>query len=161
MKKGLGVLKLLGAAAIGAAIGGFVCNRLKNKVIKSETDRVKKFKGYYNLLNQWLLLKQDNKSLENYFNSNGYHKIAIYGMGELGNRLYEDLKQTNIKVAYAIDKKPGNTYSELEVYDMDADLEEVDVIVISAIFAFEEINEELSQKVNTPIISLEDIIFGL
>lgn len=153
--------KFILGGAIGSMIAEGVVLYLKNKTVKDKSQKVDKFKGYYNMLNQWLSLKNEGKSLEKYFIDNGYRTIAIYGMGEMGNRLYEELKNSGITVKYAIDKEADNTYSELEVVDMNDDLEEVDAIIISAVFAFDEIREELSAKVDYPVISLEDVVYEI
>lgn len=156
MKKGgIAVLStLIGAAAGAAAVG-----KVQGKTISQKAEKVDKFKGYYNMLNQWLVLKQEGKSLEKYFTDNGFKTIAIYGMGEMGNRLYDELKGTSVTVKYAVDKNAASTYSELDVIDPDDDYEEVDAIVVSAIFAFDEIEEMLSDKVDFPIVSLEDVVY--
>ncbi len=157
MKKGsVAVLSALLGAAAGAAGSSY----FGQKTIDQKTEKVDKFKGYYNMLNQWLLLKQEGKSLEKYFTENGYKTIAIYGMGEMGNRLYDELKNSSVvEIKYAIDKNAAGTYSELDVIDVDDEMDEVDVIVVSAIFAFDEIEEELSAKTDCPIISLEDVVY--
>lgn len=157
MKKGsVAVL----SALLGAAAGAAGNNVLSQKKIDQKTEKVDKFKGYYNMLNQWLLLKQEGKSLEKYFTDNGYKSIAIYGMGEMGNRLYDELKNsTAVEIKYAIDKNAAGTYSELDVIDVDDEMDEVDAVVVSAIFAFDEIEEELSAKTDCPIISLEDVVY--
>lgn len=143
-------------------VGGFVVNSiLVSKTVGSKEVKIDKFKSYYNILNQWLILKQEGKSLEKFFCDKGYKSIAIYGMGELGNRLYEELKDSSLEVKYAIDKNASNTYSELTVYEIEEKLPTVDVIVVSPIFAFDEIEKDLSEIVNYPIISLEDIVFNL
>ena len=112
------------------------------------------------MLNQWLLLKQEGKSLEKYFAENGYKTIAIYGMGEMGNRLYDELKNSSVvEIKYAIDKNAAGTYSELEVFDPDDEMTEVDAVIVTAIFAFDEIEDELSEKIQCPIISLEDVVY--
>lgn len=157
MKKGsVAVLSALFGAVAGAAGN----NVLSQKKIDQKTEKVDKFKGYYNMLNQWLLLKQEGKSLEKYFTDNGYKSIAIYGMGEMGNRLYDELKNsTAVEIKYAIDKNAAGTYSELDVIDVDDEMDEVDAVIVSAIFAFDEIEEELSAKTDCPIISLEDVVY--
>ena len=66
--------------------------------------------------------------------------------------------QTN-KVKYIIDKNADCIYSDVDVITPDDDLEQVDVIVVTAIYYFDEIEEMLSQKVDYPIISLEDILY--
>lgn len=151
------------STVFGAAAGALTVSKVKSKAIEMKTGKVDKFKAYYNMLNQWLLLKQDGKNLKEYFKNNGYNTIAIYGMGEMGNRLYDELKDSEIQVKYAIDKNADSTYAQIPVKDLEDDLEEVDVIVVTAIFAFEEIEEEILERVNYPypIISLEDVVYEI
>lgn len=158
MKKGmLGFLAVTSGAIVGAIGVGY----LKNRTITAKLEKVDKFKGYYNLLNQWLINKNSGKNAEKYFVEHGYKKIAIYGMGEMGNRLYDELKDTCIEVKYAIDKNADNTYSELDVFGLDDNLENVDAVVVTATFAFDEIEEKLGEKIDFPIISLEEVIYGV
>lgn len=156
MKKG--IIVTLSSMA-GAVVGAIAIEKLQSKVIEQKNDKVNKFKSYYNMLNQWLILKQDGKTLVNYFTDNNYKTIAIYGMGEMGERLYEELKDSSVEVKYAIDKNTTSMYSRLEVYDPDDTLEKVDAVIVSAVFAFDEIEENLSGKFDCPIISLEDVIY--
>lgn len=155
MKKGIGIF----GAIAGATAGAIVVKKLSDREINHKTTKVDKFKGYYNMLNQWLCIKQEGKSLDVYFKENGYKTVAIYGMGEMGNRLYDELKNTEIEVKYAIDKNAACTYSELQVLELEDELPEADVIVVTATFAFEEIEEELSGKVTMPIVSLENVVY--
>lgn len=158
MKKGV----LTGVSLLTGAVAGAVAmNKLKEKAVDSQAEKVDKFKGYYNMLNQWLILKQEGKSLIEYFNKNGYKSVAIYGMGEMGNRLYDELKDSEIELKYAIDKNAAGTYSELNVIGKDDDFPEVDVLVVTATFAFDEIEDELSGKVDWPIVSLEDVVYEI
>ena len=148
------------SAIVGAAAGAAGTNYLSQKKIEQKAEKVDKFKSYYNMLNQWLMLKQEGKSLEKYFVDNEIKTIAIYGMGEMGNRLYDELKDsTAVEIKYAVDQNAASTYSEIDVIDKEDDYEEVDAIIVTAIFAFDEIEEEISAKVDYPVISLEDVVF--
>ncbi len=148
------------SAIVGAAAGAAGANYLGQKTINEKAGKVDKFKGYYNMLNQWLMLKQEGKSLEKYFIDNGYKTVAIYGMGEMGNRLYDELKNsTEVTVKYAVDQNAASTYAEIDVIDKDDEYEDADVMVVTATFAFDDISEELSEKVEFPIVSLEDVVF--
>lgn len=165
IKKGLldmkkGVIALL-SAVFGAGAGAVGAVYYKGIQVKEKSEKVDKFKSYYNMLNQWLILKQEGKSLDQYFVKNDYKRIAIYGMGEMGNRLYDELKNTEITVAYAIDKNISAAYSPIDVFDIDDNLENVDVVIITATFAFNEIEMLLNDKVKCPIISLEDVVYEL
>lgn len=156
MKKScLAVLTMVAGAVTGAAgVGTY-----QGKIIKIKQKKVDKFKAYYNLLNQWLILKQDGKNLEQYFIDNQYETIAIYGMGEMGNRLYDELKNTSVKIEYAIDKEAGSTYSEIEVLEIEDNLPKVDAVIVTAVFAYEEVEKLLSEKIDCNIISLEEVVY--
>lgn len=158
MKKG--VVALL-SMVIGAVAGAAGVGYLSGKQVEQKAGKVDKFKGYYNMLNQWLTLKQEGKSLVEYFKQNDYKTVAIYGMGEMGNRLYDELKGSDIEVKYAVDKEAASTYSELYVKEMDDDFEAVDVMVVTATFAFDDIENEISEKVDFPIVSLEDVVYEI
>jgi hypothetical protein len=159
MKKGLLVVL---STLCGAIIGTVGQGQLKNKKIAERNKKVDKFKSYYNMLNQWLMLKQEGKSLAQYFNDNNIRSIAIYGMGEMGNRLYNELRGTEVEVKYALDKDADSSYSEIDVYDLESDdLEDVDAIVVTAIFAFDEIEEKINEVTSYTVINLEDVVYSL
>lgn len=158
MKKGM---IAVGGIIIGA-IAGAVAMEIKSEKEKNRLKkRIDKFYGYFHLVNQWLILKNEKKSLEIFFEQNNYKKIALYGMGELGNRLLEELRGTNIDISYAIDKKADKIYSDLKLISMEEELEPVDAIIVTPIFDYDEIEELLMEKTDCPIISLEDVVFGV
>lgn len=145
----------------GILLGGGCAIYFNEKLAKEKLNKVDKFKGYYNMLNQWLSLKNDGKSLVDYFITNNYKNIAIYGMGEMGIRLMEELENSSINILYGIDKEAGSTYSDIDVLYIDDDLKQVDVIVVTSIFAFEEIEKQLTDHISYPIISLEEVVFDI
>ena len=147
------------AMVIGAVVGKIGSDIISQKKIDEKAEKADKFKRYYGMLNQWLILKQEGRSIVQYFEHKQYKKIAIYGVGEMGNRLYEELRGSGIEIAYAIDKNQTDTYWNVEVVKEDAKLERVDAIIVTAIFAYDEIEEEMISKTESPIISLEDIIY--
>lgn len=151
-----GFAALLGASAGAAAVGAVQ----KPKMVK-RADHTQKMTEFYRLLVEWLRIKQEGKSLVSFFTQNGYKTVAIYGMKELGERLYDELKESEIEVKYIIDKNAGAIDANVNVVDPEDSLEDVDVIVVTAIHYFDEIEEALGEKVNYPVISLEDIIYEL
>ena len=151
---------------VGAAAGFVCCSYLDWNKLNSVQKKVDKFKEYYNILNQWLILKQEGNSLEKYFIENKYKTVSIYGMGEIGNRLYEELKDSSkIEVKYGIDNNASDTYSELEVLSLeeytDLAADDIDVIVVTATFAFDDIKKSLSELLDCNIISIEDVVYGV
>jgi len=160
MKKGTGIIMSIVSGVAGAAIGAEVVNRSMTQEVEYYKKRVDKFKAYFDVTNAWIRLKNEGNAIAEYFERNGWKHIAIYGIGELGNRLLEELKDSNIEVAYAIDQK-ADIYSDIKVLEVSDNLPAVDVIVVTPIFAYEEVEETLMEVTDCPIVSIEDVIFGI
>ncbi len=156
MKKGVvGVLSLL----VGAAGGAIGVSKVTGTKINEQLQMSNKHLSLFLMMNQWVKVKQEGKNLASYFEYNGYKKIAIYGMSYAGETLLSELKGTNVQVAYGIDKKADGLYSDVDIVSIDDTLEPVDAVVVTAITFFDEIESKLSDKVNCPIISLEDVLY--
>ena len=156
MKKG--IISAL-SALVGATVGAVaVAKTIGHSTQKAQT-MSDKHMALFLMMNQWVAAKQEGKSLVDYFEKNNYHSIAIYGMSYAGERLLEELKDSKIDVKYGIDKNADGIYSDIELVTMEDKLETVDAIVVTPIFFFDQIEEELSKKISCPIISLEDILY--
>ena len=113
------------------------------------------------LLNQWLKAKQDGKRLAGYFHKNGINSIAIYGMSHMGERLYAELCNSDLEIRYAVDKQADKVCTGLQIFSPDENMPEVDAIVVTAIFYFDEIKAKLENGTKCRLISLEDRLYGL
>lgn len=133
----------------------------QKKDLSDGMSKEKKYKNYYYMLNHWMQLRQEGKSLCRFFEKNGYKEIAIYGMGEMGRRLYDELVKSGITVKYVVDQyAEGLLGIEVKAVGSDADFENVDVMIVTATFAFEEISERLKEKIDFPIISLDEVVYS-
>ncbi len=159
--KGTNIISTIVSGALGATVGGAVINRKYNQTMKEVKNKKKKMDSYYFLLNQWLIVRQRGKTLAEYFQKNNYKTVAIYGMKELGERLYDELKDTDITVKYIIDKNAYAMHADVKVVTPEEELESVDVIVVTATFYFDEIEDMLFEKVEYPVLSLGDILYEI
>ncbi len=160
MKKGAGsVVSTLVGMAAGAVAGGVATGSASSKKIKQLVDGHAKVHELYMAFDQWLRIRQEGKTLVGFFERNNYKTVAIYGMKELGERLYDELQGSDITVKYIIDKNADTIYADVDVVTPDDELEPVDVIVVTAIYYFDEIEEMLGGKVDYPVISLEDVLY--
>jgi hypothetical protein len=127
--------------------------------IKS-TIKVDKFKSYYELTNSWLKKLLQGKKISNYFEINKIDKIAIYGAGELGIRLKDNLNLdgNQIKVEGFIDQNGKDEIPVITNLDL---IPNVDCIVISPVFAYSKICKSLEGKSNARIVSLAEVIDGM
>lgn len=162
MKKGM---KSLGALLLGGIAGGIAgvsaTGTKLNKKVQLHRTYAQKHLLIMQMFNQWLIDKQEGKSLVKFFEDNEYKSIAIYGMSYLGERLLDELKDSGIEVKYAIDKNADNIYADVEIKRLEDDLPKVDAIIVTAVFFYDEIEEELSGLVDYPVISLEDVLYGV
>lgn len=157
------IASVFGVGMIGATLGGTVY--LNKKSLQEEKKLQEKYRSYYELTYNWLQNKNDGKKLQEYFIENNINNVAIYGRGTLGELFYKEIKNTDIDIRYFIDKNVE------EVYDYEANIpiigiehireqDEVDAIVITPIFDYDEIKKELEMKgVMSVILSLEDVIY--
>lgn len=143
----------------GVVTAGIYGYRKVEKMILEKEKKVLKFKDYYKMTSKWLEIKNQDKNLSDYFKDNEWKNIAIYGMGELGKRLCEELAESSININYVIDKEAYSKYSDIKTVSMEEELELVDVIVVTPIFDYESIRVSLEEKTNSKIISLEDVIY--
>lgn len=150
---------------IGTGVGAVAGAATVGKMTASEIDKWKKKSdkhfALFEFMCEWMKLKQEGKDIRTYFEKNNYKTVAIYGMSYCGERLVADLQNAGIEIKYAIDKRADSVHSEFELYTPEDELPEVDVVVVTAITFFDEIEEMLSSKVDCPIISLEDVIYDI
>lgn len=158
-------MKSLGALLLGGIAGGIAgvsaTGTKLNKKVQLHRTYAQKHLLIMQMFNQWLIDKQEGKSLVKFFEDNEYKSIAIYGMSYLGERLLDELKDSGIEVKYAIDKNADNIYADVEIKRLEDDLPKVDAIIVTAVFFYDEIEEELSELVDYPVISLEDVLYGV
>lgn len=156
MKKSvISILSMIAGVGAGAGVMG----KIQKEKLKEIQKISNKHLSLFLMMNSWVKVKQEGKNLASYFEKNDYKNIAIYGMSYAGETLVNELKGTNVSIAYGIDKKADSIYADMDVVSIDDDLKPVDAVVVTAITFFNEIEEKLSEKMDCPIISLEDILY--
>lgn len=158
MKKS--VVGVLSAVAGGVA-GGLTVGVKSNKEVEKWRRFSNKHLEMIKLYDQWLATKQEGKSVADYLKSEGIKTVAIYGMSFIGQRLYEELRDTGIEVKYGIDKNWNKIYADIDMVSTEDNLEEVDAIIVTAFYFFNEIEDSLLKKTDSSILSIEDIVYAL
>lgn len=158
-----GLIGMLLCAGLGCGLGVWVGRKLsiEKKPINKKSSIISpiRFEVGFRLLDKWVKLKNEGKSLLPYFKDNEIASVAIYGMGALGERLYEELRQTEIRVAYGIDRIADKKRVEgMQIIGLQEELQHVDVIVVTPVQDFYSIEEMLEQKTSAEIISLEEVL---
>lgn len=157
IKKNAGML--FGTILLGGGI--FLIYKHCADILKRERIQKEKNRAILKMFSKWIQNKEEGKKIETYLNEMGFHKIAIYGMSDAGQRLYEELNGTSIKIEYAIDRRTVDVAENIPIVSLDNVLHKVDAIVVTAIYDFPEIVELLQNKTQDYIISLKQIIYEL
>ena len=157
MEEKLRILTYVLIFIIGLIIGAigmiFRCGFRVEKEIKEKNFYI----SYNELFNLWLYIELNNISFKNYFKKNGFHRIAIYGIGKLGVHLKREIERNGYEVAYIVDdgEKAFYTY---RIYSSRDNLPEADVIVVTPFLEYELIKKKISEKNNINIISLKEVL---
>ena len=153
------VISAVVGGVLGSVFSGMAVGKRCNQAVNVAKDKKRKMDSYYFLFNQWLIVRQSGKTLAEYFEKNNYRTVAIYGMKEFGERLYDELRASDITVKYIIDKDAETIYADVDIVTPEETMEPVDVIVVTATYYFDEIEEMLCEKVDCPVVSLEDVLY--
>ncbi|MCI8512132.1 MAG: hypothetical protein HFE83_09075 [Lachnospiraceae bacterium] len=152
-------LSLFAAMAVGAAAGAIAEGSRLNKKLLKQDETLEKVHELYILFDRWLGLRQENRSLAAYLKQRQYHSVAIYGAKEPGQRLYDELEASGITVRYMIDRNANNLNAKVEIVTPDAELLPVDAVVVTAVSCLDEIEKTLKQKLDCPVVSLEELVY--
>ncbi|GFI16225.1 hypothetical protein IMSAGC009_01389 [Lachnospiraceae bacterium] len=135
--------------------------KMKEEEYARIQDMAVKNNRLYIMMNRWVEIKQDGKSIAKYLQNKGIRNIAIYGMGTAGETLFREMDDSNIHVKFAIDQNYLNIYTDCRLVPPDRICEEVDAVIVTAVNGFKEIKKMLEESMNCPIWSLEDILYNM
>lgn len=114
--------------------------------------------SYYRLLEKWMILKEQGKTVKSYFEKNGLKNIIIYGLGKMTNHLLADLAGSDIHVVCAIDRRASNKSARFPVISDEDIIPDADCIVITPVYDEAAIRESLENKTLSAVLSLADIV---
>lgn len=134
-------------------------------ILKNLYVRMKKksdlFEGLYRRTNEWFFCEQRGDTLVKFLEGEGIHKIAVYGMGDFANRIYDEVQKSSLlEVVFEIDKNKS-MYSNTDLYTLEEEFpQNIDAIIITDFNNYEQVEKRLKQKGNYKIFLLDDIIYN-
>lgn len=120
-----------------------------------------KFNKMFHILLDWMRLKNKGLDISSFCKNNNYHNIAIYGMGYIGEYLYDELVGSDINIQYAIDRTAKDFKRELPIFRIENELDPVDAIIITAVVDTEEIIRSMKAKMNCPVFTISEVLLLL
>lgn len=148
----------LGVTAAGGIF--YKSRNKKNEEIKCLAD---KYLEMFLVMDRWIKNKQNRKKISDYLKERGFQSVIIYGVGYIGKRLYDELIDEEFEIKYLVDKnKIRSTYFEnREIKQIDEDMDSADAVIVTAIYYFDEIEDNLKQRFGCPILSFADLIYKM
>lgn len=139
-------------------IGFFLGGKMLVSMINDYRWRMKRNLSNMMLFNDWLHFIYTGGSFEEYFLNQGYKNIMIYGNGNIGKRFLEALSKTEIEVAAIMDKQINSLYENEKMIGIESNIPNVDCIVVTPVYYYQEIYEMLKKRTGIPIVSIQDIL---
>ncbi|RKI79318.1 hypothetical protein D7V90_15980 [bacterium 1xD42-87] len=121
--------------------------------------RLQKSILFYWVLTRWLGNMIDGQSVAERITALGYSAVAVYGYAEIGQLLCRELQKSGVEVAYVLDRKVKKAErDDLPVYVPKKGLPEVDAVIVTAVYYYEEIEKELSEFGFKNVISFNELV---
>ncbi len=139
----------------------YICLKMKTKEIWGYRKKIKKIQKLYMIANKWLSLEVCGKQLDGVIAQNGYKTIALYGMGDLGQRLSEKFNVSEkVDVLYAIDQNAENLSMILPVYSFEEalQLEKPDLIIVTIYCSDGSLVDLLRKNFSCQVWTIEDLL---
>lgn len=117
---------------------------------------------FYKVLTKWIEANHKGWNLGKDLKSRGYTSVCVYGFAELGRLAsFEIEKEEGIELSYILDKKLCKERTEefgKRIAYPDKYYENVDCVIVSAVYNYEEIKKELTNFGYDNVLSLYEII---
>ncbi len=131
---------------------------MRQHVLSERIGLLEKFREMFFVLNKMAFCREKGCFVGKYLQSEGIHRVCIYGDGYIGKRLAGELKECNIETAFFIDRNAHYLTEEIPVYQLEEAPQEVDAVIISLVQNYDSVRNELRRKYKTKIYTVQEIL---
>lgn len=145
----------------------FIETYLKTDMSKEQSDDIasareaalEKYIQFYRVMTKWIDMKLSNKRIVDYLEKHNYKSVSIYGFSDLGKLLYKELLSSAVEVVNILDNQYlKNNYSDLKVCVPKEGTCDVDCVIVTAIYYYNEIEAQLKGMGYKNVLSLQKIV---
>lgn len=147
------ILKKFGVPFI---LGASICKYFDDKIYKMKDCKIENRNITIDIMDRWLTLHDKGISIERYLKDKNYKKVAIYGLGMLGNHLYEELKKAQVDII-GIDRADIHDNFQMPIYKPYDCFGDVDIIIVTPL-SYDAIFQQLRENYEGSIISLWQLL---
>ena len=143
---------------LGIITGGMMIFTLLMKKISSINALNEEYNEIMCIQNLWMEKVENGQRITDLLKQKEYSVVAIHGIGMLGVRLLNQIRQTDIEVRYIIGERKDSIYRDIPVKELSPDLEPVDVIIVTSSYYYYEIEKRIKSYLSYEVISIERLI---
>ncbi len=111
-----------------------------------------------NLFYEIIMIISNKRMIKELRNEKLKNRIALYGIGKVGEALFRLCTVLEIEIAYAIDKKDVSEWNGLKVFHPGDDLPNVDIVIISPVEHTDEIRKFLFEQNLSTYLTASDLL---
>ncbi len=114
-------------------------------------------------MDQWMKLREQKVTITTYFKDRGIKSIGVYGYGRLGRHLIWEIENEKYHIPWIMDQRYSVTNIDNKAYrllspDDTSHLQEAEMIVVTVLEDYYDIEAKLCKVVNVEVISIEQLI---
>lgn len=137
-------------------LGIGICKYFEDKVCGQKEARIERNNLFIQTLDRWMTLRDNGVSIEQYLRKLDCKKVAIYGLGMIGNHLYEELRRTEIEIV-GIDRADIYNNYQMPIYKPDDCFEDIDLIIVTS-SGYEAVFQKLRENYTGEIVSFQQLL---
>ena len=106
-----------------------------------------------------------NSILVNNFNINlflkkqGLDRVAVYGLGKVGQLFVQMLKKEGVEVVYVTDQNKDTQVQGIKtIHSTEEMSDDVDAVIVTSGFYYSEIKRSIDKEINVRVILLRDLL---
>ena len=129
-------------------------------VERENETKLQKHIQFYQLLVHWMRARINGKSCSAVLKEHGIRCVTIYGYAELGELLLRDLLGSDVVVIDVLDKSPSKEtlLGDCVTIRPEKGNRMTDAVIVTAVYYYSSIKEELEDMGYTNVYSLSDIV---
>lgn len=128
-----------------------------NEPEQEEIEEQSKDSEYLDLMDKWMICKENSKPITSWLNKYKIDKVAIYGIGVFGRHLINEIDESEIELLYAIDRNI-TTHGNVQVFSPDNLPNERTTLIVTSPYYFADIYKDMKSKGFKQIISIKQLI---
>lgn len=127
--------------------------------IAQMSDPVRGRNQYQKIINKWEQLSEHSWDIKTYFTNKGIKKLAIYGMGNLGCKLYDAINSPEIQVVYVVDRESRYLSEVVCIKKTTEELSGIDMLVITVSDEEAELVNYYKDRLDVPVVGISEIVY--